>query len=321
MFKNKKDNKKDKNKKLVGDTIRLRIHRLVGNISSEISVLEAEIKKDDYKNSIIIHEVDGFKEEFPGVVEPIVSDIMYKLESYGLSKEQQIKKVQDNIKKKEIILSKVKNGHVIVKKKDSDEEEEILINVETEKANLRLLKVVEYTLTHKNNEGSFEKIEVDGTRCLSYLITNGKLIPYWFNSPTSNGEPITLTPDMSLRNKYFYDNEKERFDDLKDMIDTPINKILRTIVIALFIFAFLGNIGWTIYLFKINNTINDDALQPQLDNLNVQISQAKQDCIEQLSSQVTNNKIIIDWATIQLEKDLEDLRNKKENSGVNSKKI
>jgi len=320
MFK-KNNDKKNKNKKLVGDTIRLRIHRLVGNMASEIAVLDAEIKKDDYKNSIIIHESDGFKEEFPGIVEPIISDIMYKLESYGLSKEQQINKVQDNIKKKEIILSKVKNGRVMVKKKDSDEEEEILINVETEKANLRLLKVVEYTLTHKNNEGSFEKIEVDGTRCISYLISNGELTPYWFNSPTSNGEPVTLTPDMSLRKKYFYDNEKERLDDLKDMIDTPINKILKTIIIALFIAAFLGNIGWTVYLAKWSGNLHDDALQPQLDKLNVQISQAKQDCIEQLSSQVTNNAIIIDWATIQLEKDLEDLRNKKENNGVNSIKI
>lgn len=302
--KDKSKAKSNKKKNVISDTIRIRIHRLVGNVPSEIYIGNAQIQKDNYNNSVIVDDNSNFKEEFPNTIDPLISDIKYKLESGGLSYAAQLDKLKRTIEKKHLILSRVKNGKITVKDKEG-QTKELNINVETEKANLRLLKVTKYILENKGENGSFEKIEEDGVRCLSYLISDGELIPYWYNSPKSNGEPVTLTPDMSLRKKYYYDNERERYDDLKNMVDNPINRILKVIAMALIVIVALAEFGGGIFLINKYNAVKDESLQPQLDKLNVQIAQAKQDCQEQLKNQVQNNEVILDWAKVKLSEDIQ----------------
>lgn len=292
----------EKNKKIASDEVRIRIHRLNGNLPSEIFVGLATIKKDKYNNSIMVDEVSGFREEFPNLVDPLVSDIKSKLNSYTTNREEQIVKVEANIKKKEKILSRVKDGRLRVPSKDSGEVKEVNINVESEKANLNLLRTILYVLKKKNPEGSFEKIEVDGVRSLSYLIHDGELLPYWNNTPTINSEPVGLTSDMSLRKKYFYDNEKERLDDLRDLVDSPTNRILKVIMFALIIVVALANIGWSVYLHKVGSELRDESLIPELDRLEFEIVKVQQECSDQLANQVTNNGVVIDWATLELKK-------------------
>lgn len=318
----KKVNEKDKNKQITGDSYRIRIYRLTGNVPSEISVFMAGIEKDRYKNSIIISEDDGFKEEFPSIVDSLVSDLLSKLESYDINMADQIIKIKLNIKKKEEILSKTKNGKLEVTHKSDGKTENVIINIETEKANLRLLKVALYSLENKEKNGSYEKIEQDGVKCLSYLISDGDLLPYWCNTPTINNEPVSLTPDMSLRKKHFYDNEQERLDDLKDMIDTPINRILKVIMLALIIIVALGNIGWATYNASWSMDLRDESLGPQLDQLRLDIVKAEQKCGGQLANQIENYGIIIDWATLKLNDEIrnaEKLKNNDVNSGNNIK--
>lgn len=296
----------EKNQNVSSDIIRIRVYDSVGNVPNEIYTCDAVVEKDKYNNRVIVDEESGFKEEFPKFVDPLVSDIKSKLESYGLSREEQIKKIRGNIKQKELVLSKSKNGKLEVTHRKDGKSEEININVETEKATLDLLQVSLYSLLNKNREGSYFKIEADGIRCLSYLIVNEGLIPYWHNTPTINGEPVTLTPDMSLRKKYFYDNEQERLEDLREMVDNPMNKLFKLITMALFVVLVLANIGWTIYNFNVTQENAKGVPEGIINNLKLDIAKTQKVCTDQVANQVSNNGVVIDWASMELKKRIDE---------------
>lgn len=294
----KKNKNKDDNEKLTSNTIRIRVNRLINNSAVETVVVEAQLIMDENNNTIIFDENNKIKELLPGQIDTLISDILYKLESHGLSKEAQLKKVQDSINFQEELIRGENKGFVTNKKG-----EKVQINLETEKSKLRLLKCVKYTLDYKKGEGFFESIEVDGTRSLTYAVIDGELVPYYHKMPTDNGEPIVLLPDMAQRKKHYKDAMTEAIEDYKDSNDSFFNGVLGVITKGLYVVLALGLIIWTIYLARWSGDMNDEALQPKIDALKLQIEVEKQECVRQLSNQITNNGDLIDYAKFKLEEE------------------
>ena len=307
LKKNDQEAKKSKNKQLTGDTIRIRVNRLVNNTPVEVAVFDAELKKDGNDNSIIINDSTNFKEELPGITDSLINDILYKLESRSLTREAQIDRVKKAIEAQQTLVSEAKNGYIIKKNKKVVEGKEVItdekvkINIESEKSKLRLYKCVRYTLENKKGEGFFESIEQDGMRCLKYAIRDGELIPYWHKTPNSDEEPILLVPDISLRKKFYKESMEEAIQDFNESQDTMWRGILGVITKALYIILALGLIVWTVYLARWSADMSDKDLQPKIDALKLQIENTRQACSSQIANQIENNGVLIDYAKGVLE--------------------
>lgn len=294
----KKNDSKVKNQKLTGDSIRIRINRLINNTAVEVLISNANLIRDKSNNTILFDEENNIKEELPGQIDSLISDILYKLESHGLSKEEQLKKVNRNIDAQETIIKNENKGYV------REGEDVIKINLETEKSKLRMLKCVKYTLENKKGDGFFESIELDGTRSLSYIITDGELIPYWHKTPTSDGEPIVLVPDIAQRKKFWKEATEEAINDFNESQDSMWRGILGVITKGLYVVLALALIVWTIYLARWSADMSDESLQPQIEILKLENEKIRQICSTQIASQVENNGLLIDYAKSKIEEDL-----------------
>lgn len=302
MFWNKKkdkDNKKlkERNKKLTGDVIRIRIRRLINSTPVEIGVFEATLTRDENNNTMIFDEKNNIKEELPGLHDSLISDIMYKLESRSLSIPVQLEKVKKAIEKQNEVIKKEKDGYLT---KDGNK---LKINIQTERTKLRLLKCVKYTLDNKKGEGFFESIELDGTRCLTYLVRDGDLIPYWNKTPSSEGEPVILVPDVVQRKKFWKEATDETINDFNESQDTMWRGILGVITKGLTVILFLGLVFWTFHNARWSGDLYDESLMPEIQKLQLENEKIRQVCSSQIAHQIENNEILIDYAKIKLEED------------------
>lgn len=320
----KDDNKKniERNKKKTGDDIRIRVWRLENETYVELSgsPFIASLEKDESHNTIILNEDKDFKEEFPGLHDPLVSDILYKLESSQLSREGQIKKVNDAITKQNKILAEEKNGKVPEKDNegnivndDNGKPKYKKVNKITEEHKLRLLKCAKYALENmKGSRGIFEKIESDGMRTLEYLVQDGNLYPFWHKTPMTEGEPVILVPDVVQRKKFWKESTEEALDDYNASQNTMWAKILGIAKGALFVVLVIGvtfmlfrNISWSQELYT-------ESCQDEVKSLEMQIANTKKQCVQSISSQVDNNQALIDYAKEQLkQKNKSQSQNKK----------
>ena len=288
LFK-KKDKAKEKNKKLTGDVIRLRVNRLINSTPVEIAVFDATLTRDENNNTIIFDEANNVKEEIPGLYDSLVSDVLYKLESRGLSREAQIEKVEDH--------------NVLNFNKEFAQPEKVKVNIQTEKTKLRLLKCVKYTLIDKKGEGYYESIEVDGTRSLTYLIRDGDLIPYWHKTPMSEGEPIVLVPDIVQRKKFYKEASEETINDFNESQDTFWKGVLGLLTKIAFVVMFISLIVWTVHNARWSGELYDESLEPKLQQLELENQRIRQLCSEQLANQMENNGVLIDYAKAKIEQE------------------
>ena len=302
FFKSKKKNdEKKRNQKLTTDIMRIRINRLINSTPVEIGVFDAELTRDKNNNTIIFSEEHQVKEELPGLYDSLISDVLYKLESRGLSLPEQITKLNTLIEKQNKQIQQERNGYV--KTDSEDETKQIKVNIQSEKTKLRLLKCVKYTLENKKGEGFFESIELDGTRSLTYLIRDGDLIPYWHKTPNSEGEPVILVPDIVQRKKFWKEATDETINDFNENQDTFWKGILGVITKGLFVLAFLGLIIWTIHNARWNSDLYDESLEPQIQQLQLENERIRQLCSSQVANQIENNEVLIEYAKDKLEKE------------------
>lgn len=299
LIKNKFSNKEKKNNdvvqeskngKLSSDVIKIRVHALMNGTPIEKYVFDANIIRDRDGNSVITHEEMGFKEEMPGVQDPLVEDILYKLEARKLSRKEEIEKVVRAIEKQNKILKDENQGKINIKGED------IRININTEKQRLRLLKCVKYTLENKKGEGYYISIENDGSKVLNYLIRDGELIPYWFKTPDSEGEPVTLVPDVVQRKKYYKERTDEIINDYNNSQDTMWRGILGILTKAGYLLLAGLLIFGIIYNYKRADDLYDDSLQAEIDRLKLENSRIEQKCSSQIANQINNNEVLIDVA-------------------------
>lgn len=288
-------NNKGKNKKLTGDDIKIRVFRMINGSPIETYVFTASQVKGDDNNTILINEDMNFKEEFPGVQDYLISDIEYKLESRGLSKENQLEKVKKAIGKQMKIIDSEKNGKIDV---DGDS---VKVNINTEKQRLRLLKCVKYNLENKRGEGYYECIEVDGSRCLSYLIRDGELIPYWYKTPDNDGEPVTLVPDIVQRKKYYKERVDEIVSDFNQNRDTKFMHFLKLAGQVLIVLLIIGNIFWAFQNMKWTERNANSDPSKALNDVRIQCESVRQECGKYIANQVDNNEVLINVGKKYLE--------------------
>lgn len=300
-FKKAGDKQKDKNKKLTGDEIRIKIDRLINGTAVEVTEFVATLRRDENNNTILFSDDNFFKEEMPGLRDPLVSDVMHKLESRGLSKPEQIKKVNLAIEKQEKIISSEKGGYVKVEAKENEETKKIKVNKRTEETKLRLLKCVRYTLENRKGEGFFERIENDGMRTLSYLIRDGDLIPYWYKTPEHEGEPVILVPDVVQRKKFWKEATDETINDYNESQDTMWKGVLGVITKAIYLVLAIVLIVWTIHNARWSKEIYDESLAPQVRALETQNERIRQLCTQSIANQISNNEDLIDYAKWRLQ--------------------
>ncbi len=305
-----------KNKKLSGNVIKVKIHRLLNGTPVEIAVFNGELIRDENNNTVIFHETKemSFKEEMPGIQDTLISDILYKLKSRSNSKEQQLKDINTAISEQEEIIRDEKNGFITKKIKEIDAEtdkemvteKEVKINRQTEMSKLRILKCSRYALENKEGDGFFESVDIEGNRVLSYVIIDGELIPYWFKTPSDNGEPVILVPDVVARKKFFKESETEAIQDFNESVDWFWKGWLGIAMKLLVVVAFAGLIVWTVFLARWNSDLYDESLEPRLQELQLENQRVQQRCSEQLAQQIENNVIIFDYAKLKMSEDLSD---------------
>jgi len=289
---------KGKNKKLTGNNIKIRILRMINGSPIETYIFNASQVKSEDNNTILVNEDMNFKEEFPGVQDYLISDIEYKLESRGLSKEKQLEKVKTAIDKQMKIIDSEKNGKISI------EDVKVKININTEKQRLRLLKCVKYNLENKRGEGYYECIELDGSRCLTYLIRDGELIPYWHKTPDNDGEPVTLVPDIVQRKKYYKERVDEIVSDFNQNRDSKFMHFLKLAGQVLIVLLIMGNIFWAFQNMKWTERNANADPSKALNDVRIQCESIRQDCGKYIANQVENNDILIDVGKKYLENNL-----------------
>lgn len=308
----KKSDNANKNKKLSGNIIKIKVNRLLNGTPVEIAVFEGELIRDENNNTVIFNEDMNFKEEIPGIQDTLISDILSKLKSRSNSKEQQLKDINKAISNQEEIIKEESNGFILKKrivhdeeeKRDVTIEEKVKINRQTEMSKLRILKCSKYALELKAGDGFFESIDIAGNRTLEYVIIDGELIPYWYKTPSNEGEPVILVPDVVGRKKFFKESETEAIQDFNESVDWFWKGWLGIAMKLLVVIAFAGLIVWTAFNARWSSDLYDDSLEPRIQELQLQNEKIRQQCNEGLAQQIENNEYIIDYAKTKMTEDL-----------------
>lgn len=303
---------KSKDKKLSGNTIKVKVNRLLNNTPVEIAVFYGELVRDESNNTVIFNDDFNFKEEMPGIQDTLVSDILYKLKARTLSKNGQLDLIKKSIEEQENIIKNEKNGFIIKKVKKWDDEKkkdvvvdkQVKVNRQTEMSKLRILKCSKYALENKEGDGCFESIDLNGDRTLTYVIIDGELIPYWFKTPSDKGEPVILVPDVVGRKKFFKESETEAIQDFNESVDWFWKGWLGFAMKVLVVVAFAGLIVWTGFNAKWSADLYDNSLEPKIQELQLENRRIEQRCNEQIAQQMENNGIIFDYAKLKMAEDL-----------------
>ena len=306
-FKKKPDGEEEKNKRLVENTIRIRINRLINKTPVELGVFEAQLGRDENNNVMIYDEAQKFKEEMVGSRDALVTDILYKLESRGKSPVDQLEILDREIEQQEKIISQQREGKLKVKTKSDNPDElepvvkEIKINIITEKSKLRLLKCVKYVIKNLKGEGSFEKIENDGMRCLEYLVRDGEVIPYWYKTPTDEGEPVIAVPDVVQRKKFFKEKTDELKNDLLNSQDNRWKNILGTIFQVILLLILIGNIVWSFNNVKWTQALALDADNDVVSDYNKQLTTCMRNQERAIANCQEVNGVMVKYAVTDIE--------------------
>jgi hypothetical protein len=165
---------------------------------------------------------------------------------------------------------------------------------------LRILKVTKFALENEG-EGSFEQIELDGMRCITYIAQDSHLTPIYIkvpNDPKSN-EPITMYKDESLKRKY----QKEATDiitaDYMESMNDNVSKTLSLVAKVLLVLLVLGNIF--LFMSNLNRTKEIDEernlLLEEYKNTPAGIcNEAVSIATKSITGQIANNGVLIDYA-------------------------
>lgn len=296
---------------------------MLSNTPVEIAIFEAEIIRDKDNNLVITNVDKFFREDLAFLKEPLVEDVLRKVKNRFSSKTEQIKALDIAITNQENRLSRIVAGKL--KPLATKEVPEIppedkweKVNKISEDCKLRILKVTKFTLENEG-EGSFEQIESDGMRCITYIAQDSHLTPMFIrvpNDPKTN-EPITMYKDESLKRKY----QKEATDiitsDYMESMNDNVSKTLAMVGKVLFVLLILGNI----FLFM-HNINRDKSISERESLLLEQWKESPigvcQNAIAQssrtITEQIENNQVLIDYAKANIKEEINKTQSK--NTGL-----
>jgi len=253
---------------------------------------------------MIKNEDKFFKEDLSFLKEPLIEDILRKVKNRFSSKDEQIKALDIAIKNQDERLSRIVGGKLkpikVLNSPEIKEDKWEKVNKISEDCKLRILKVTKFTLENEG-EGSFEQIESDGMRCITYVAQDSHLTPMFIKVPNDpkTHEPITMYKDESLKRKY----QKEATDiitsDYMDSMNDKTSKLLAIASKVLLVLLVLANI----FLFM-HNINRDKAISERESELLAKWQESPvgicQNAIAESSqvilNQIETNQVLIDYA-------------------------
>lgn len=313
-----KEDKEEKDKNQVTNKIRVRILRLDNDTPVESYEVITNIIKDENGNRIIKDDDLQLKEEISYSRHALVSDVLFKVKHRLDSKEKQIEKINEAIKKQEDLVNSIRDGKIEISKKKETENDPLLkedidldevniknnkikVNVISEKVKLNVLKVSKYTLENEG-AGSFSRVGSDGIRVLEYVLEDGDLKPIFFKSSKIENEPIKLYVDQAQKKKYYKEADNMIEDDYLAQTNSPFRGIAQIILIGLFVALFLGNIWWTLDNNARSNELDEQYSTSAVANILRDVESVNKQCAVIMGQIVEEQKPLVDYAKEQINK-------------------
>ena len=242
---------KPKEEKLTSDSVRIRIKRLMANkVPVTIATFIAEQKKDENFNVILEGDDGRFKQELSIMKERVIDILKSKLELRGYSQEKKLQIINQKIREQEDRIKKIEKGEIIyregISEKDleklkKDNPDAVKVNIINERNKLKHYKVLKY-IVENEGDGSYEEIDVDGMRCMSFLSKDGDLIPIFHNA-----SKVSMYEDIASKKK-FYKQEQDKIEleflrENKSIFGGYFDNFLKVV----FIILFIANVIWAGY--------------------------------------------------------------------------
>lgn len=272
--KDKEGGSKEPQTKIGSPQVRIVIKRLMGNMPVVIAEFDAMQDRDsDYNLKLINAEYD-FKEDITIANHRIIDSLKYKLDIMNTTGEtpkdtrnKRLEIIKKAVLKQEKKIKELKNGIEtkpgtkvkqptkpvdtfeddleLPAEKDSREtvpDVKTHTNVIDEEYKLAELKALRFCIENES-EGSYEEINVQGARQMSFLLMDGVLYPYKHASTN-----VTLYPDIGSKRKIYKDKQDiidaEYLDENRGAF-SGLWKNMGQIVLAVLIVA---NIYWAMEL-------------------------------------------------------------------------
>jgi hypothetical protein len=237
----------DKNKNVSEPQVKIVIKKLMGGkIPITINEFLAIQKKDESGNFIYINESQNFLEDASIIQDKALQELEERLNLSELDLGKKIELLEKKLKAQEKIVKSIKDGYYI--NEEVKEENKEKLNIVEERKLLIQLKVLRNVIIQPK-EGSFEEINAEGFRQITYMHDDGLLIPYFHSAPS-----VTMYPAISTRKKYYKADQDLINQDYADENKSFGGVWFRSIMIIIFVVMFLGNMYWT---FQINERANE----------------------------------------------------------------
>jgi len=237
LFGNKK-NKQDSG--INSSNIHVKILRLMSDRTPvEILTFDAVQQRDENFNIQIVNEDFNFKEELQSQRNKIIEYLRYRLNLANVTKEVQKTTVEKKITELEDKISELE------KSKD-EEDEDNNKNLKDYKAEIMHYKVLKYSIEN-SNEGSYERINIDGQREIHFCYQDGVLVPYFMVSTKQNDETLTMYPDVASKRKFYRESDNrivEEFMASQTNFFTGFKGMVVTVAIVLLVLGLvIGNLN------------------------------------------------------------------------------
>ena len=243
--------KKKEDKSIKAPLVRIEVKRLLGNsVPYTIARFDAIQDKDPDGNLVLINEDANFKDDVEITQNKLIQKLHYTLDLHSLDDTAKKEKVQKRIDEQDRFVKSIKEGYVIKKVKNEqgiEEEKKVKVNKIDEENKLEQYKVFLDTLTN-SGEGSYEEIDLDGVKKVSYLLKEGVLYPYKLIKANGN-----LYPDISVDRKVYKAEQdlidKEFLNDTKDFF----SGFKTYLMIGLLAIIIIANVVWTTKVMSLYN--------------------------------------------------------------------
>jgi len=233
-------NIKNKESKLAGTTVKIKVKKLLGDrVPLTFAEFTATQKKDRSFNLTLVNEENNFIEYMSIIKLQMIEQLLFKLDTMAKNKNEKIELIQNKIKKQEERLKKIKNGMFKETVEENNEQVEKDINIIDEENKLLAYKGLMFVVENEG-EGTYEEINLNGERQMSFLYNDGILYPYFHNATK-----ISLYPGIATKKKIFKDEEQQLIEDYREEIGGGkaglFSNILKITVVILIIGLMAGN--------------------------------------------------------------------------------
>lgn len=249
MSKKDKKNKDDSNQlntRIVGIKIFRPISDDLVALASEFTAIE---EPDQYRNLHAINEEKNYKESHD-----FTKDNIYTVLSYTLN----LEKGNKNKKQKLDIINKaITEQENLLKKIESNNDENFNYNFEDENLKLKQLRVLADSL-HRESKGNYIRLGKNGRREYEFISLDGVLYPYFFGSRI-----YRVHADLTIKKKMFSQENTIFNNELNRNRENRIFTVGMIILLISVAFVFLNIfVGYNLYLkgAEMEETANAGAL-------------------------------------------------------------